>query len=259
MEASGPAFGSIPYATVHEWHHCPISTNLSEFRLSMQNSRIGFRVDADVTDAHVIGYMEADFLGTPASTNIAVTNNAQLLRNRLYWVDLRKGAWEVLGGQTWSLITPGRSGISPLPADIFYSQDIDVNYQAGLFWGRIPELRVRLSPLEAGGLRRGASTVLTNMPEVRREVAPSSFPPALPHRYAGELDFGASSGGIATPNVAPDFIAKLALGSQSSGFTSKSGEWSGTSKSIIPAPLPPAQPPLPSLPALSRPKAGAVL
>ena len=43
----------------------------------MQNSRIGFRADADVTGAHVIGYMEADFLGTPASTNIAVTSNSQ--------------------------------------------------------------------------------------------------------------------------------------------------------------------------------------
>ena len=29
----------------------------------MQNSRLGFRVDALVKGAHVIGYMEADFLG----------------------------------------------------------------------------------------------------------------------------------------------------------------------------------------------------
>ena len=49
------------------------------------------------------------------------------------------------------------------------------------------------------------------MPEARREVPPSSFPPALATPYAGELDFGASSGGIATPNVAPDIIAKLAI------------------------------------------------
>ena len=103
----GASFGSIPYGTSYQ-------TNLSEVRLSIQNSRIGFRTDADVKGFHVIGYMEADFLGTPASTNIAVTNNAQLLRNRLYWVDLRKGGWEILGGQTWSLITPGRVGISPI-------------------------------------------------------------------------------------------------------------------------------------------------
>lgn len=48
---------------------------------------------------------------------------------------------EVLGGQSWSLITPGRSGISPLPGNVFYTDNIDVNYQLGLVWGRIPEFR----------------------------------------------------------------------------------------------------------------------
>jgi hypothetical protein len=205
----GTSFGSIPYATVTNGL-TPVNTNLSEFRLSIQNSRIGFRADADVHGTHVIGYMEADFLGTPASTNIAVTNNAQLLRNRLYWVDLQKGNWEILGGQTWSLITPGRKGISPLPSDVFYTQDMDVNYQAGLFWGRIPELRFVYHPSDkaalalaidspdqyGGGSSGGGSIVL---------------PSALSTNYATELDFGASSGGIATPDVAPDFIAKLAL------------------------------------------------
>jgi hypothetical protein len=205
----GTSFGSIPYATVTSGL-TPYQTNLSELRLSMQNSRIGFRADADYHGAHVIGYMEADFLGTPASTNIAVTSNSNLLRSRLYWVDVRRGGWEVLGGQTWSLLTPGRSGISPIPADIFYSQDIDVNYQAGLFWGRIPELRVVYHPSKqvafavaldspdqyAGGSSGGGSIVL---------------PSGLATPYAGELDFGASSGGIATPNVAPDIIAKLAF------------------------------------------------
>ena len=205
----GTSFGSIPYASVSSGL-TPYQTNLSEFRLSMQNSRIGFRADADVKGAHVIGYMEADFLGTPASTNIAVTSNSNLLRSRLYWVDVRRGSWEILGGQTWSLLTPGRVGISPIPADIFYSQDIDVNYQAGLFWGRIPELRFVYHPSKqvafavaldspdqyAGGSSGGGSIVL---------------PTGLATPYAGELDFGASSGGIATPNVAPDIIAKLAF------------------------------------------------
>ena len=208
----GTSFGSIPYATSSSGI-LPYTTNLSEFRLSIQNSRIGFRADADVKGAHVIGYMEADFLGTPASTNIAVSSNSQLLRSRLYWVDLRKGGWEILGGQSWSLITPGRVGISPIPGDLFYSQDIDVNYQAGLFWGRIPELRFVYhlpsdkaafavaidSPDQyAGGSSGGAAIVL-----------PSAL--SATSSYAGELDFGASSGGIATPNIAPDVIAKLAV------------------------------------------------
>ena len=207
----GTSFGSIPYATSTSGI-LPYTTNLSEFRFSIQNSRIGFRTDADVMGAHVIGYMEADFLGTPASTNVAVTSNSQLLRARLYWVDIMKGSWEILGGQTWSLLTPGRVGISPLPSNVFYTQDMDVNYQAGLFWGRIPELRFVYHPSKqvalavaidspdqyAGGSSGGGAIVL-----------PSAL--SATSSYAGELDFGASSGGIATPNVAPDLIAKLAI------------------------------------------------
>ena len=140
-----------------------------------------------------------------------MTNDAQLLRNRLYWVDLRKGDWEILGGQTWSLMTPGRKGISPLPSDVFYTQNMDVNYQAGLFWGRIPELRFVYhhpsnkvafavaidSPDQYAGGSGGGSSI--------------TLPSALATPYAGELDFSASSGGIATPNLAPDIIAKLAI------------------------------------------------
>jgi hypothetical protein len=206
----GTSFGSIPYASVATGGILPYQTNLSEFRLSMQNSRIGFRADADVHGAHVMGYMEADFLGTPASTNIAVSTNSNLLRSRLYWLDLRKGAWEVLGGQTWSLLTPGRSGISPLPADVFYSQVIDVNYMAGLFWGRIPELRVVCHPT-----KQVAFAVALDSPDQYGGGSSGggsiTLPAGLATPYAGELDFGASSGGIATPNVAPDIIAKLAL------------------------------------------------
>ena len=57
-----------------------------------------------------------------------------------------KGKFEFLAGQSWSLMTPNRKGISPLPGDIFYSQDIDVNYQLGLVWGRIPGFRLAYHP-----------------------------------------------------------------------------------------------------------------
>ena len=199
----GTNFGSIPYGpNVYQ-------DRLSEERLSMQNSRIGFRVDALVHDAHVIGYMEADFLGNNAAS-VAVTSNSNTLRSRLYWVDVRKNHWELLGGQTWSLITPGRTGISPLPSNIFYSQNIDVDYQAGLTWGRIPELRVvghfaddkihfalalDQQEMYVGGSGGGGTVV---------------FPSNLTATYpGGELNNAATT--LNAPAVFPDTIAKLAF------------------------------------------------
>ena len=201
----GTSFGSIPYGT------SAYQNNLTEMRLSMQNSRIGFRVDADVKGAHVIGYMEADFLGNNPA-NVAVSSNSNTMRSRLYWVDVQRGKWEILGGQTWSLITPGRSGISPLPSNLFYTQDIDVNYQAGLFWGRIPELRFVYHPSKkvafavaldspdqyAGGSSGGPLIAL-----------PPSFASSTTTAYQGELDY--NQNGLNAPNLAPDIIAKLAF------------------------------------------------
>lgn len=208
----GTNFAGIPYGTVFQ-------NNLSEARFSMQNSRIGFRVDAMVKGAHVIGYMEADFLGNNPA-NVAVTSNSNTLRSRLYWVDLRKGAWEVLGGQTWSLITPGRNGISPLPGDLFYTQVIDVNYQSGLTWGRIPELRLVYHPsskaalavaLESSEQYVGGSA---GGPQITLPTAFTTAGSAAATAYslsATSSEFNNGQTTLNVPNVAPDVIVKLAL------------------------------------------------
>jgi uncharacterized coiled-coil protein SlyX len=198
-------FGNIPYASTTAY-----APNLSEFRLSTENSRIGFRADAMIHGWHVMGYMEADFHGNNAAS-VAVSTNSNTLRERLYWVDLNSGHFELLGGQTWSLATPGRSGISPLPADIFYSQDTDVNYQAGLVFGRIPELRFVWhpskkvawafaidSPDQYAGGNGGAGNIV--LPALLNTSA----------TYQGELDYNAGNT-LSTPNVAPDIITKLAF------------------------------------------------
>jgi hypothetical protein len=201
----GTNLGNIPYTSTGAYQ-----PNLSELRLSSENSRIGLRVDALVKGAHLLGYMEADFHGYNVS-NASIVTNSNTLRERVYWVNISKGKFEVLGGQTWSLLTPGRKGISGIPGDIFYSSDIDLNYQLGLFFGRIPELRFVYHPTKqvafavaldspdqyAGGY--GGSTTIT-------------LPTALgtSATYQGELDYG-SGNTFSSPNVAPDIIAKLAV------------------------------------------------
>jgi hypothetical protein len=198
----GTNFGGIPYGNVYQ-------NNLSEERLSIQNSRIGFRVDALVHDAHVIGYMEADFLGNNAAS-VAVTSNSNTMRSRLYWVDLRKGPWELMAGQSWSLMTPGRTGISPLPGDIFYSQDMDTNYQAGLVWGRIPELRLVghfANDKVAFALALDQNETYVGGSAGIAVITASS---TLSSTYiGGELNNAGTT--VSAPAVFPDLIAKLAF------------------------------------------------
>ena len=39
------------------------------------------------------------------------------------------------------MLTPNRVGINPIPGNIFFSQDMDTNYQVGLVWERTPQFR----------------------------------------------------------------------------------------------------------------------
>lgn len=197
-------FGSIPYNNV-------LQGRLTEDNFSAANSRIGFRVDAKVKNVYVLAYYESDFVGGigNAAFNTQVSSNSLIYRIRLYWVDLRKDKYEFLAGQSWSMITPNRKQISPLPADIFHSQVVDVNYMNGLTWGRIPGLRFVYHPSEKvtlgvaleqttqyfGGSGGGGTPVL---------------PAALATPIAPQLDQNLING-IQIPRVAPDTIAKIAF------------------------------------------------
>jgi hypothetical protein len=198
----GSSFGSVPYDNA-------ATARLSEFRFSPQNSRIGFRIDANYHDAHIIGYNEFDFLGTSGGNNLSVTNGAFVPRLRLFWVDVRKGDWEVLGGQSWSLLTPNRRGLSALPGDLFYSQATDVNYLAGLTWTRQPGIRFIYHPDKTvavglslenpdqymGGSSGGGTVVL---------------PSALSSLLAG-VQFDNQTNVQTIPNLHPDIIMKIAF------------------------------------------------
>jgi hypothetical protein len=198
----GSSFGSVPLANATTAH-------LSEFRFSPQNSRFGFRFDANVKGAHVIGYNEMDFLGTSGSNSLGVTNGAFVPRIRLYWVDVRKDQIEFLAGQSWSLLTPGRKGISPLPGDIFYSQVMDVNYVAGLTWTRQPGLRLVYHPTNTVAIAFAAENPNQY---VGGSAGGSSItaPSALSSLVGSQLD-NTSASVLSTPNLTPDFIAKAAF------------------------------------------------
>lgn len=200
----GTNFGGIPYGNTQ-------AGSLTETRLSPQNSRVGLRVDASVKGAKVLGYFESDFLGqlgNPPNGGVAVTSNSYPLRLRLYWVDVTKNKWEILAGQSWSLMTPNRRGLSPLPADVFYSQNMDVNYQLGLVWGRIPGFRVVYHPSDkvAFGVALENSEPYVGGANGASAITP---PTALSGLLGSQVNNGSSV--ISAAAVAPDIIAKLAF------------------------------------------------
>jgi hypothetical protein len=184
----GSSFGTIPFSNTPQGQ-------LTEARLSAQNSRITLAATSKYKDIALKGYIEADFLGQ-GPTNQFVTSNSNTLRMRLYWVQTMMNKFEFLAGQSWSLITPGRNGISPNPGDIFYSQDVDTNYQMGLTWGRVNGFRFVYHPNKAVAVAAafenpqqyvGSATTL-----------PAAFPGAI-------VDNGSNT---ATPNLYPDIILK---------------------------------------------------
>jgi hypothetical protein len=207
----GTNFGSIPYGNTQ-------AGSLTESRLSIQNSRIGARFDTGFRDWNVTGYWESDFLGqlgNPPNGSLAVSSNPYVFRLRLFWVDVTKGKFEFLAGQSWSLMTPNRKGISPLPGDIFYSQDIDVNYQAGLVWGRIPGYRFGYhfndkaafavafenSEPYVGGGNGGSADVLPALVGTANATSGAVL--------GGQINNGSST--ISSAALFPDVIAKLAF------------------------------------------------
>lgn len=195
----GTSFGSIPFNASSP------AGQLSELRFSAQNSRIGLKVDANPGDFKLRGYIEADFLGN-AAANLEIGSHSDTLRMRLYWVQVRHGKIEVLAGQSWSMMTPNRVGISPMPGDLFYSQDMDTNYQVGLVWLRTPGVRFILHPND-----NIAWGVALEDPE-QYTGGLVTFPAGF---NLAQVDD--SGGNSKTPNKGPDIISKLAFDTHPNG------------------------------------------
>ncbi len=195
-------FGSIPYNNT-------VAGRLTEDKLSAANSRIGFRVDTKVKGYNILAYYEGDFVGGVAGNNTQVSSNSLLYRIRLYWVDARKGPFEMLAGQSWSMLTPNRRQISALPGDLFYSQVVDVNYMNGLTWGRVPGIRFLYHPNEKVTLGVSAENSDQYFGGSGGGGVPT-LPTALATPIAPELDQNVVNG-ITTPNLHPDIIGKIAF------------------------------------------------
>lgn len=188
-----------------------LAGRLNEFGESAQNSRLTLKASSASGDLYA--YLETDFLGN-APSNVTVSSNSDTLRLRVFFVDYRHGAWEVMAGQDWSLLTPSKTGLSPMPSDVAYGATVDTNYHVGLTWARQPQIRLlyHASPnftlglsFENGQPYAGGSS---GAPKV-------TLPGGDSGPYAKQVNTGSSGFGASDPT--PDIIAKVAYDSAPAG------------------------------------------
>ena len=174
---------------------------------SAANSRLGMQINATFSNLRILGVVETDFLGYQPG-NVSTTANSYGLRLRLAFADVQAGKWEILGGQAWTLLTPGRKDISALPGGLMLTEDLDPNIQSGLVWARSPQLRVVYRPRK--GIALGASFESGDAYVGGSSGAGTiTLPSALAPNYFNQVDLG--TGGLAVPNPHLDFIGKIAF------------------------------------------------
>jgi uncharacterized coiled-coil protein SlyX len=187
-------FGAIPFSNT-------VAGHLTEYRATGQYSRYNLKVTGKYGANNVTGYLEGDFNGNDAA-NVFVTSNPHTNRVRLYWVDLKRGSWEFLAGQSWGLETPNRKGLSPNPADLMLTIGEDANVHVGI-------------PYTRAGLFRAVWHANDNFqwgvevqnPQQYVGTGEVVFPFVFNAQLNGQLDAGATPG---APNLFPDIITKFA-------------------------------------------------
>lgn len=197
-------FGNIPFSNTVQGH-------LTEDRLTGQFSRVNLTVKGKFGENQITGYMEMDFNGNDAG-NAFVTGNSHTFRERLFWADVKRHNWEILGGQTWSMLTPNRRGISPMPSDLAITYDEDGNVQVGIPYTRAAEFRLIYHPND----HWAAGVAIENPEQISGSgTGEVTFPNALNAQL--QTQFDPNNANNTTPNVAPDVIPKIAYDAEMGG------------------------------------------
>ena len=209
------SFGAIPFSNTVNGH-------LTEFRSTGQYSRFNIKTTTKFGQNDVTGYVEFDFNGNDAA-NVFVTSNPHTNRLRLYWLDLKRGKWEFLGGQTWGLQTPNRIGVSPNPADLSLGYHEDAGIGVGYNYTRAAEFRAAYHFND-----HWVWAVAAQNPQqfTNNEVM---FPAAFNAQLGTQFDNGAVPG---TPNVGPDILTKIAYDHDFAGGHHFHGEGGGIETAV---------------------------
>ena len=194
-------FWAIPFSNT-------VAGHLTEYRSTGQYSRFNLKTHAKYGENDITGYIEFDFNGNDAA-NVFVTSNPHTDRIRLYWLDLKRGKWEFLGGQTWGLQTPNRVGLSPNPADTFTTLGEDAQTHVGVNYTRAAEFRTTYHFND-----QWQWAVAIQNPDQFGGQGEVTFPFAFNAQLGGQVDQANQS---TVANLAPDVHTKVAFDKDFSG------------------------------------------
>ncbi len=130
----GSSYNAIPYPQSPLYHE-------PEFRGSARQSRLALLIEgAPSTVARVAGYFATDFLSSGISSN-SNESNSYTLRVREAYATFDRMDWgfHLLAGQSWSMLTLNRVGITPRQENVPLT--IDAQYVVGFNWARQWQIR----------------------------------------------------------------------------------------------------------------------
>lgn len=220
--SSGTTYGAIPFSNTVQGH-------LTEFRVTGQYSRYSLKVNGKYGANNVTGYMEGDFNGNDPN-GVFVTSNPHTNRIRLYWLNLKRGKWEFLGGQAWGLETPNRKGLSPNPADLMLTFGEDANVHVGVPYTRAGLFRAVLHPND-----NFAWGVEIQNPQQFVGAGEVIFPFAFNAQLGTQFDANNNNG---APNAFPDILTKFAYDTNRLHFEA-GGMMTSTKITVLPIVTPP--------------------
>ena len=180
-----------------------------ESEISARSSRLALLAQDQIGASGILAaYVETDFLGSSDSANGVQTNSYQpRLRHAFGAYENYNLGLQVLGGQTWSLITPNTKGV--FPPNELVTATIDLSLTAGYLYNRQAQIRVAKDlghGLWLAASVENAATVYyvgpngaTGLNQTVTTSSPGSG------GFDGQVNY--------SDNVAPDFILKAALDS----------------------------------------------
>ena len=177
-----------------------------EFRGTARQSRISLLVEGNPnTNTTLSAYYETDFNSAGVTSN-STESNSYTLRTRVLNAEYsRKDAdFFILAGQTWSLLTQTKVGLSPRTEDL--PATIDAQYAVGFVWTRNVGVRI------VKGFDHDKFDIGLSVESPQDTYAQTGYPagPTLNVTNNGTASGGATLNSSATYSTefAPDIIAK---------------------------------------------------